>query len=252
MTATAPSTVFDRLLDEAVPVLLAGTHRRDQPPVDGGRWPVTVVCRPGEVVAGRLEALMREALVHAGPSHFLTGRPDCSHVTVRALEPYREAAGPGDPVAAEWGAAMAEAARDTAPLRLRLTGVTLSTSTVMARLEPVGQAPWAFMRRLRAALGPHAWYEDQWQERDIWYASIVHFAAPLRDAAGLVGWARSRREVEPVDVVLDSVSLVRSRYVEDATGRRMAPEVWRTEPFAGPGAPDTSRLAPATRLGSAG
>ena len=83
--------VFDRLFGDAVPALLAGTHRRDEPPVDGGRWPVSVVCIPDEQTRDVLACVMDEALIHAGAGHFETGSTDASHVTVRALEPYREA-----------------------------------------------------------------------------------------------------------------------------------------------------------------
>ena len=40
--------VYDRLYADAVPALLAGDHRQDGPPVDGGRWPVSVVGIPDE------------------------------------------------------------------------------------------------------------------------------------------------------------------------------------------------------------
>jgi hypothetical protein len=123
-------------------------------------------------------------------------------------------------------AALDGVGRGFAPVRLRLTGVTLTAGGVMVQAEPVGDAPWELMRRLRAALGPLAWYEDQWQERDIWYASIVHFAGPLLDAAGLVEWARERRTSLSHDLVLDALTLTRFRYVEDGVRRRMAMEPW--------------------------
>jgi hypothetical protein len=91
VTVPAPTNpVFDRLFGDAVPALLAGTHRRDEPPVDGGRWPVSVVCLPDARAREVLAGVMREASAFAGPGHFETGRSDASHVTVRALEPYRE------------------------------------------------------------------------------------------------------------------------------------------------------------------
>jgi hypothetical protein len=234
VTSAAPTTsVFDRLFDAAVPALLGGTHRRDVPPVDGGRWPVSVVCVPDAPVRAVLADWMREALVHTGPGHFRTGSLASSHFTVRALEPYREAARPDDAVTAEWAAALDTAAGASAPVRLLLTGVTLTTSTVMVQAEPVGDGAWALMRRLRAALGPHAWYEDQWQERDIWYASVLHFASTVADAPRLVAWARERRHLDPVDVVLDTVSLVRFRYLEGEDGRAMAMEPWHTVALGG-------------------
>lgn len=124
----AANPVFDRLFDDAVPALLAGEHRRDEPPVDGGRWPVSVVGMPDPEARGVLADLMDEALVHAGPGHFETGRSDASHLTVRALEPYREAASATDQVSGRWIAALDEVGRASAPVTLRLTGVTLTAS----------------------------------------------------------------------------------------------------------------------------
>ncbi len=218
--------VFDRLFDDAVPALLAGTHRQDEPPVDGGRWPVSVVCIPDEQVRRVLAGVMHEALAFAGPGHFETGRPDASHFTVRALEPYRHAASPGDPITDTWVAALAQVGLESPPLTLRLTGVTLSTSGVIVQVEPVGTEPWELMRRVRTALGTQAWFEDQGQQRDIWYSTVLHFAAPVRDAPGLIDWARARRASLAHDVVIDALTLTRFRYREAAEKRHMAMERW--------------------------
>ena len=220
--------VFDQLFGDAIPALLAGEHRRDEPPVDGGRWPVSVVCIPQQAARDVLAEVMREALALAGPGHFETGRTDASHVTVRALEPYREAAGPEDPITADWIDALDQVGRESPAIRLRLTGVTLSTSGVMVQAEPVDDLPWELMRRLRSALGPLAWFEDQRNERDIWYASVVHFAAPVRDAPGLIDWARARRSTLAHDIVLDALTLTRFRYLETGEGRHMAMEPWHS------------------------
>lgn len=135
-----------------------------------------------------------------------------------------------------WGAALDVVGRQSRPIRLRLTGVTLTASTVMVQAERVDDDPWELMRRLRAALGPLAWYEDQWQERDIWYASVLHFAAPVLDAPGLIRWASSRRESHAHDFMLDTLTLTRFRYREDGV-RCMAMEPWRTVELAAPGSP---------------
>ncbi|RYC12938.1 hypothetical protein [Nocardioides zhouii] len=231
--AVSSNPVFDRLFSQAVPALVDGSHRQDEPPVDGGRWPVSVVCVPDAPTRTVLADVMAEALVHAGPGHFETGRPDASHITVRALEPYRDAASPADQLSADWAVALDEVGRESPPIRLRLTGVTLTASAVMVQAEPVDDEPWELMRRLRAALGPLAWYEEQWQERDIWYASVLHFAAPVLDAPGLVEWAASHRESLAHDVVLDMLTLTRFRYREDGVRRHMAMEPWRTVALAG-------------------
>lgn len=234
MRAQIPrNPVFDKLLERAVPVVMAGEHQQDTPPTDGGRWPLTVVCVPPVDVRRRLEGLMREVVPIAGPGHFLTGRADTSHLTVRALEPYRDAASPTDPVTAEWFAAMRRAAAATPALRFQLTGLTLTSVSVMAQVEPLDEEPWRFMRRLRDELGPLAWYEDDWMERNIWYANVLHFAAPIRDAAGLVEWVRAHREIEAVDFTVDGAQLVRSRHTRLGDEQLMAMQSWTTVPFAG-------------------
>lgn len=232
-TAISRNPVFDRLLETAVPKALSGTHQQDVPPTDGGRWPVTVVCVPPLTVRRRLEELMREAVGLAGPGHFLTGRIDTSHLTVRALEPYRDAAAPTDPATGDWIAALGRAAAATPPLRFRLTGLTLTTVGVMAQVEPLDDEPWRFMRRLRTELGPLAWYEDAWMERNIWYANVLHFAAPIREAAGLVDWVVQHREIEPVDFSVGAADLVRSRHTRLGDEQFMAMESWTTVPFGG-------------------
>nr|WP_300046550.1 hypothetical protein [uncultured Nocardioides sp.] len=220
--------VFDRLMGEAVPALLAGAHRQDRRPLDGGRWPVSVVCVPDEQTRDVLAAVMDEALTHAGPRHFATGRVDASHFTVRALEPYREAANPGEPIADAWKAAVDEVGRASPRIRLRLTGVTLSVGGVLVQAEPVDNGPWELMRQLRAALGPLAWFEEQGHQRDIWYASVVHFAAPVVDPEGLIAWAEERRSSVQHDIVLDSVTLARFRYRTAGDEHFMAMEPWHT------------------------
>lgn len=225
--------MFDRLFDAAHDVVLRGAHRRDTPPVEGGRWPITVVCVPPEIVRIRLEQLMRAALVHAGPGHCLTGRRDTSHLTVRALEPYRDAAALDDPVTAEYLDALERATRRSTPLAFHLTGVTLTPGSLMAQLEPQGDAPWQFMKLLADELGPMAWYEGQGQRRDIWYANLIHFAAPILDARAFVKWVGDYRLMEPLEFVVDTASLVRSRYTEVGGERYMAMEQWSMVSFGG-------------------
>lgn len=231
---TTRNPVFDTLFEKGSAAVLEGSHQRDEPPVDGGRWPVTVVARAPEDVRELMESLMREALGLAGPGHFVTGRADSVHLTIRALEPYREAAAASDPVVADWRAAMERTASATAPFRLVLTGLTLTPAGVMAQLETTDDAPWQLMDRLGAELGELAWYEDGWMRRNIWYSSLVHFAHDLADARALVDWVSARRDLEPVEFTVDHLALVRSRYVEDpARGERlMRPESWFVVPFS--------------------
>ena len=96
----------------------------------------------------------------------------------------------------------------------------------MVQAEPVDDQPWELMRRLRSALGPLAWFEDQGHQRDIWYASVLHFAAPVRDAHGLIAWARARRSCLAHDIELDALTLTRFRYRVTDEERLMAMEPW--------------------------
>ena len=42
---------FDQLFAEAVPLIQQGLHQRDTQPIEGGRWPVSVVLRPDQASA---------------------------------------------------------------------------------------------------------------------------------------------------------------------------------------------------------
>jgi len=235
--------VFDELLTAGIPAVRDGSHQRDKPPVDGGRWPVSIVALPPMAARERLAQLMRGALVHAGPGHFTTGRADAVHLTIRALEPFRAVAAPDDPIVADWRAAMERACAATTPFELTLTGVTLTRGGVMAQFETSGGRPWDFMDRLRTDLGDLAWYEERWMRRNIWYASLIHFAADITDPTALIAWVEAHRTISPVAVTVDAIHLVRFRH-RPATAadpdQFMALASWFTVPFGRQG-----RRAPA-------
>ncbi|HEU4674998.1 MAG TPA: 2'-5' RNA ligase family protein [Motilibacteraceae bacterium] len=236
--------VFARLSAEGAAAILAGTHRRDVPPVDGGRWPVTVLARPPHEVRDRLEALMHEAMRHAGPGHFRTGRADSVHVTIRALEPFRAAADVGDPIVEQWVGALQRTAEVTGPFSLTMTGISLTASGVLARLEPDDDRPWRLMDRLRDELGDLAWFEEQGMRRNIWYSSLLHFTDDVVDPQGLVAWAQARRALPPLAFEVTALELVRFRHsrlgesacsaVPGEQGHYMRPESWLQLPLGGP------------------
>ncbi|MGN6332672.1 MAG: 2'-5' RNA ligase family protein [Motilibacteraceae bacterium] len=244
MSPSASDPLFARLFDGGARAILAGTHQRDVPPVDGGRWPVTVLARPPQQLRARLEGLMHEALRHAGPGHFQTGRMDSVHVTIRALEPFRAAADVGDPVVEQWVRALRATAEAIGPFSLTMTGVSLTTGGVLARLEPDDDRPWQLMDRLRHELGDLAWFEEQWMRRNIWYCSLLHFTDDVVDADGLVAWARARRVLPPVSFEITSLELVRFRHtplgetadsaVSGEQGHYMRPESWLEIPLGAP------------------
>lgn len=220
--------VFDSLFAAAERRIRAGDHSRDEPPVEGGRWPVTVVARPPLHIRRRLELLMAEVIEWAGPAHFRTGLDDAVHITIRALEPYREAARREDPITSQWRAAMRRTAAVSEPLQLSFTGLTLAPGSVMAQLEPLDHRPWELLDTLRTNLAELAWFEDQWLRRNIWYCNLLHFADAISDPIGLIEWARERRDLAPSTFTIGTMELVRFAYTSGPHGRYLRPETWFT------------------------
>lgn len=70
---TAVPTKFDRLYADAAPALRAGRHGRERPPVEGGRWPLSVVLEPDAAAGERIDNLTQEVLAVSGPGHWATG-----------------------------------------------------------------------------------------------------------------------------------------------------------------------------------
>jgi hypothetical protein len=217
-------TAFDRLFDEASPLIQRGLHQRDIPSVEGGRWGVSVVLRPDPASAVNLERTMSEVEVLVGPGHFRTGTAGSVHFTVRVLEAYREAAGEDDDAVQRYARAMCRAAREVDAIELGLVGLTLTRGSVMACAYPVDGNADRFMDLLKDELGDDAWVEAGFT-RDIWYANILHFGAGIAQPAGLVEWVAHRRELDFGRAVMDTAELVRFRYEDGAQGRLMRPEV---------------------------
>lgn len=217
-------SAFDHLFAEAVPLIKLGLHQRDTPPVEGGRWPVSVVLRPSQASAGRLQQVMGEVEALAGPGHFRTGIAGSLHVTVRALEGYREAAAEDDEVVQRYALAMNRAARKVEAIELELVGMTLTPGTVMVCAHPVDDSASRFMHLLKEQLGADAWYEAEFR-RDIWYANLVHFATDIEDPAGLIEWVAARRQLNLGRMVLDTAELWRFHYEDGSDGRVMRPAV---------------------------
>ncbi|WP_199853131.1 hypothetical protein [Plantactinospora sp. BC1] len=202
---------FDRLFVRGRDAVLAGNHYRDSPPVDGGRWGLSVVLPPDPACAARLAAVTAEALAVAGPDHWPTGTPEAAHFTVRALEAHRSGVRAGDPLVRRASSALRRAAAACRPVRLVLRGLTLTPSGVMACGYPVDPAADEFAARLGGELGADAWFEADFT-RDIWYATLVHFTGPLRDPVGLVDWVAASRGLHLGDVVVGAAELLRFRF----------------------------------------
>lgn len=199
---------FDRLFAQGAPLIRQRLHQRERPPVEGGRWPVSVVLRPDPVAARRLELTMNQAEAYAGPGHFRTGTADAVHFTVRAIELYRETL--DHQTVRRYTEALRRAARGVGPIALDLVGFTLAPGSVMVCAQPVDDHADRLIQRLRDELGDDAWCEAEC-ERDIWYASILHFAADIAAPSELVDWVAQRRDLDLGRTVTKTAELVRFR-----------------------------------------
>ena len=213
------SDTFDRLFRESRPAVLVGRHHCETLPVEGGqRFGLSVVLRPDEDAALRLQAVSVEAQAAAGGGHWPSGDADLVHFTVRTLEPHRTVVPKDDVALGLYVAALRRAGRG--PIRLRLTGVTLTTSGVMACAIPADHAAEGFAWALGDELGADGWFEAG-IHRDIWYAMLLHFAGPVRSPRRLVDWVTARRRLDLGETIITSADLC--QWVPDR--RRPAPLV---------------------------
>ncbi|HEX3812108.1 MAG TPA: hypothetical protein VHX59_04625 [Mycobacteriales bacterium] len=105
------------------------------------------------------------------------------------------------------------AAADAGPVRLRLTGLTLTSASVMVCAEPVDGNAERLAAGLEKQLGDDGWFEAD-LVRDIWYCNVVHFAGAIEPdrAAELVDWVAARRSLALGDAVAHNVELVQWVY----------------------------------------
>lgn len=220
-------TKFDQLFTTAVPLIAAGTHDRDQPPREGGRWPVSVVLRPqpDSALAMRLDTLTAEAAELAGPGHWHTGQASSAHLTVRALETYRASVDLTEPTVRRYQAAMDRAAVATGPARIQVTGLTLTTGTVMACALPSDDQADLFMDRLATELGPDAWFETPHGRRDIWYLNLIHFTTDIANPEALIDWVAAHRALNLGEATIPTAELVRFHHTPTTQRPYMRPEV---------------------------
>ncbi len=152
----------------------------------------------------KLEALTWQAHAVTGAGHWPTGVQGSAHITVRSIEVHRTQIPAEDPLVARCAAALQRTSDHIRkPVRLRLAGLTLTPSGVMACAYPIDPTADRFAARLRAELGPDAWFEDQY-ERNIWHLSIIHFAGPLLHPRALVDWVHARRDLPIGDIQIDA------------------------------------------------
>ena len=197
--------------------MLSGEHAREEPPVDGGRWPVSVVFLPDPRAGARLDDVSHQAAGIAGAGHWRSGALGFSHVTVRALEHHRQHIDDDDAAVGRYAQAVRAAARRCGPVQLHLNGLTLAPGSVMACAQPVDRQADRFRTVLAEELGPDGWREAELPPRDIWYVTLLHFAADIPDPERLVAWVDQHRELDLGPVTLDWVALVRFIHVEEPT-----------------------------------
>ena len=224
--------IFDRLFERGSAAVLAGEHYADTRPATGGRWGTSVALVPhGDdrlTSLTELTELTMQLADLAGPGHWPTGAPDAVHFTVRAKEAHRPEVSTQDGLALRCAAAMRRAAGSCGPVRFHLDGLTLTPSGVMVCAYPLDGAANAFADRLRTELGQDAWFEAGF-DRNIWYATLLHFAAAVPDPARLVGWVAARRRLDLGTLTFGDAELLAFRW----NGRQPVRETLARAAFGG-------------------
>jgi len=204
----SPETIHQRGRD----AVLAGRALLDVPPVPGGaRWGLSLVARPDVAAAERLQALAAEAAALAGPGQWVTASPGSTHLTVTYLESSHREIGADDAAVRRFADVVRRLAADVPPLRWQVTGLALADRGVLALAEPVDGAADALraqvLRELEDVGRAEAFYRSS-----VWWATLVHFAAPVADPAGLAAWVDARTSLPPMPVTADGVDVVRYEY----------------------------------------
>ncbi|MFE7012780.1 hypothetical protein ACFVAQ_20160 [Streptomyces sp. NPDC057651] len=206
------ATRFGALFERGREAVLAGAVQCQVPPVEGGnRWVMSVVMRPDAATARRIGEITREAMTVAGEEHWPTGTADSSHFTLRALEEHRESVPDGDARVSRYMAALRTAATVAGPVRLTLSGLTLTPGCVMLCAVPSGDGIERLYDAYADALGEDGWLEADF-DRNIWYSTLVHFTRPLTNPQAVVDWVGERRELALGQVACRHVELVVYRF----------------------------------------
>ncbi len=223
------SAAFTRLFTEGSTKILAGRHSTDVPPsAPSERWGPSVCLRPGPKLCEAFAALTDEAMGSAGAGHWPTGRRVSAHFTVRVLDRFRDDLTPAHPWVEERLTAVRRAAARSGPVRLQLTGLTLTPASVMASAQPIGSGADDFAAALADELGPLGWYEVGF-DRSIWYANLVHFTEAVAAPEALVDWVRQRRALDLGVIEVPAAEILDWRY----DGQQMVPTPLGRAAFTG-------------------
>ena len=169
----------------------------------------------------------------AGPGHWHTGKAGSAHLTVRALETYRQEVDLSEPVIQRYRSALHTAAADTGPAQIQVTGLTLTKGTVMACAVPLDPQADLLMDRFAEALGPDGWYEQPDGRRDIWYLNLLHFTTDLTSPQHLIDWVAARRTLDLGRTTIPAAELVRFHHSPASSRPFMRPEVLSRIPLLG-------------------
>jgi hypothetical protein len=209
--------------------VLAGGAVLDVPPAAGSaRWGLSLDIRLDPAAEDYLDALAAEATAVAGPGQWSTGSRGSSHLTVTYLEHGWREVDAEDAEVRRFAALMTPLADRTPALRWELTGLAVADRGILALAEPVDDAPDAFRAAVLSELAELGRAEAYYRQ-SVWWATVLHFAAPLPDPVGLVDWVDERTSMAPVPVSADRAEVV--RYVFD--GRRTVPVPLAVAPLAG-------------------
>ena len=225
----SPDTIHQRGRD----AVLAGRELLDVPPGPGSqRWGLSLDVFPDPEAEARLAAFADEAAALAGPGQWRTGGTGSAHLTVTYLEREWREVGADDPEVRRHAGQLRRAAAASGPLRWEVTGLVLADRGVLALCAPVDDAPAAFRSAVLAGLGGLG-AEEAGYRRAVWWSTLLHFAAPVADRAGLVDWVEARAAL-PEPLLLRGERAAVVRYVFD--GQRTSPVELATTAL--PGVPE--------------
>lgn len=216
------TTSLDALHEQGRAALLAGTPRLDVPPGDGDRrWGLSVLLIPQGELAQRFATETQQLAALAGPGQWATGGAGSAHLTLYSLEPHRDGLTTADSEVRRYADVMTRAAAASPAATFDVTGLALTPGGVVVACDPADDPARQLRRRFNEALGVEA-FEASYRG-DQWWSSLLHFAAPVADPAGLVAHVEARRHQALGRFTATALDLVRYEYRQAADGPRMVP-----------------------------
>lgn len=202
---------YDALWRQGLRALSKGAVEPEPLPLAGTtRWGISAVLRPRPWSPALVEcaAAVAACVGTAGVVYDERGL----HVTLRAIEGFREPLAPDHADVRAYRNAVADGARVTAPLRVRFAGLTATSGGVLVQGWPC-PALQAFRHALfdrlaasgLASRGPETSPDTI---RRTAHASLALFEGPLADAAGLAGLIGAHRSTAFGEWVFPEVWLV--------------------------------------------